>query len=79
MMRRMLSPPDLTRVSRSKKARSSRRRCSAMSMNYTMQIISISLAIAPGGSTTCWAFFVVSCGRAGWPLLFSDFLQKGGA
>lgn len=36
MMRRMLSPPDLTRVSLSKKARFSRRRCSAMSMNYTV-------------------------------------------
>ena len=36
MMRRMLSPPDLTRASRSKKARSSWWRGSAMSMNYTM-------------------------------------------
>lgn len=36
MLRRMLSPPDLTRVSRSKKARSSRRIDSAVSMNYTM-------------------------------------------
>ncbi len=36
MLRRMLSPPDLTRASRSKKAHFSRRRGSAMSMNYTM-------------------------------------------
>lgn len=36
MLRRILSPPDLTKVSRSKKARSIRRRGSAMSMNYTM-------------------------------------------
>ncbi len=78
MMRRILSPPDLTRVSRSKKARSSRRRCSVMSMNYTMYTISISLAIAPGGSVTCRVLFVVSCGRDGGPLLFSNFLQKGG-
>ena len=36
MLRRMLFLPDLTRASRSKKARSIRRRGSAMSMNYTM-------------------------------------------
>ena len=36
MLRRILSPPDLTRASRLKKARSIRRRGSAMSMNYTM-------------------------------------------
>ena len=36
MLHRMLSPPDLTRANRSKKARSSRRRGSAMSVNYTM-------------------------------------------
>lgn len=36
MLRRILSPPDLTMASRSKKARSSRRRGSATSMNYTM-------------------------------------------
>ena len=36
MLRQILSPPDLTRASRSKKARSIRRRGSAMSMNYTM-------------------------------------------
>lgn len=36
MLRRMLSLPDLTRASRSKKACSIRRRGSAMSMNYTM-------------------------------------------
>ena len=36
MLRRMLSPLDLTRANRSKKARSSRRRGSTMSMNYTM-------------------------------------------
>ena len=36
MLRRMLFPPDLTRASRSKKARSIRRRGPAMSMNYTM-------------------------------------------
>ena len=36
MLRRMLSPPDLTRASRSQKARSIRRTGSAMSMNYTM-------------------------------------------
>ena len=36
MLRRMLFPPHLTRTSRSKKARSNRRRGSAMSMNYTM-------------------------------------------
>ena len=36
MLRRMLSPPDLTKVSCSKKARSSRRRGSATNMNYTM-------------------------------------------
>ena len=36
MLRRMLFLPDLTRANRSKKARSSRRRGSAMSMNYTM-------------------------------------------
>ena len=79
MLRRILSPPDLTRASRSKKARSIRRRGSAMSMNYTMQINFISLSIVPGGSVTCRALFVVSCGRDGWPLLFSNFLQKGGA
>ena len=79
MLRRILSPPDLTRASRSKKACSIRRRGSAMSMNYTMYINFILLAIAPGGSVTCRALFVVSCGRAGWPLLFSNFLQKGGA
>ncbi|EDM97869.1 hypothetical protein BACCAP_04344 [Pseudoflavonifractor capillosus ATCC 29799] len=27
---------------------------------------------------TCRALFVVSCGRDGWPLLFSNSLQKGG-
>ena len=36
MLRRMLSPSDLTRANRSKKARSIRRRGSSMSMNYTM-------------------------------------------
>lgn len=36
MLRRMLSLPDLTSVSYSKKAHFSRRRGSAMSMNYTM-------------------------------------------
>ena len=36
MMRRMLSPPDLISASYSKKAHFSRRRGSAMSMNYTM-------------------------------------------
>ena len=36
MLRRMLSPPNLTRASRSKKARSIRQTGSAMSMNYTM-------------------------------------------
>ena len=36
MLRRMLFPPDLTRASHSKKARSIRRTGSAMSMNYTM-------------------------------------------
>lgn len=36
MLRRILSPPDLTRASRSKKARFIRRTGSAMSMNYTM-------------------------------------------
>lgn len=36
MLRRILSPPDLARASRSKKARSIRRTDSAMSMNYTM-------------------------------------------
>ena len=36
MLRRMLSPPNLTRASRSKKARSIWRRGSAMSMNYTV-------------------------------------------
>ena len=36
MLRRILSPPDLTGASRSKKARSIRRRDSAMCMNYTM-------------------------------------------
>ena len=36
MLRRMLSPPNLTRANRSKKARSSRRRGSAMSVNYTV-------------------------------------------
>ena len=36
MLRRMLFPPDLTRASRSKKARSSRQRGSATNMNYTM-------------------------------------------
>ena len=36
MLRRMLSPSDLTKVSRSKKARSIRRTGSAMSMNYIM-------------------------------------------
>ena len=36
MLHRMLSPPDLTRASRSKKARSIRRTGLAMSMNYTM-------------------------------------------
>lgn len=36
MLRRILSPPDLTKASRSKKARSSRRRGSSMSMNYTV-------------------------------------------
>ena len=36
MLRRMLFPPDLTRANRSKKAHFSRRRGSAMSMNYTM-------------------------------------------
>ena len=65
MLRRMLSPPDLTRASRSKKARSSRRTGSAMSMNYTMSRICISLAISPGGSVTFRALFVVSCGRDG--------------
>ena len=79
MLHRMLSPPDLTRASRSKKARSIRRTGLATSMNYTMQINFISLAIAPGGSVTCRALFVVSCGRAGCPLIFSNFLQKGGA
>ena len=68
MLRRMLSPPDLTRANRSKKARSSRRRGSATNMNYTMYINFILLAIAPGGSVTCRALFVVSCGRDGWPL-----------
>ena len=46
MLRRMLSPPDLTRANRSKKARSSRRRGSATNMNYTMYINFILLAIA---------------------------------
>ena len=78
MLRRILSPPDLTRASRSKKARPIRRTAPVMSMNYTMYINFISLAIAPGGSVTCRALFVVSCGRDGWPLLFSNFLQKGG-
>lgn len=78
MLRRMLSPPDLTRANRSKKARSSRRRGSATNMNYTMQINFILLAIVPGGSVTCRALFVVSCGRDGWPLLFSNFFQEGG-
>ena len=78
MLRRMLSPPNLTRASRSKKARSICRTGSAMSMNYTMQINFILLAIASGGSVTCRALFVVSCGQDGWPLLFSNFLQKGG-
>ena len=36
MLRRMLSPPDLTRASHSKKARSIRRRGSATNTNYTM-------------------------------------------
>ena len=36
MLRRILSPSDLTRASRSKKARSIRRIGSAISMNYTM-------------------------------------------
>ena len=36
MLRRIISPPDLTRANRSKKARSNRRTGSAMSMNYTM-------------------------------------------
>ena len=36
MLRQMLFPPDMTRASRSKKARSIRRTDSAMSMNYTM-------------------------------------------
>ena len=36
MLRRILSPPDLTRASRSKKARSIWQRGSAMSMNYTV-------------------------------------------
>lgn len=40
--------------------------------------LTASEAIAPGGSVTCRALFVVSCGRAGWPLIFSNFLQKGG-
>ena len=78
MLRRMLFPPDLTRANRSKKARSSRRRGSAMSMNYTMKINFILLTIAPGGSVTYRALFVVSCGLAGWPLIFSNFLPKGG-
>ena len=78
MLRRMLFLPDLTRANRSKKARSSRRRGSATNMNYTMQINFILLAIVPGGSVTCRALFVVSCGRAGWPLIFSNFLPKGG-
>lgn len=41
-----------------------------------MSINFISLTVAPGGSVTCRALFVVSCGRDGWPLLFSNFLQK---
>ena len=49
-----------------------------MNMNYTMQINFILFSIAPGGSVTCRALFVVSCSRAGWPLIFSNFLQKGG-
>ena len=36
MLCRMLFPPNLTRASYSKKARSSRRRGLAMSMNYIM-------------------------------------------
>lgn len=36
MLRRILSPLDLTKASRSKKARSIRRTGPAMSMNYTM-------------------------------------------
>ena len=36
MLRRMLSPSDLTRISRSKKARSNWRRGSSINMNYTM-------------------------------------------
>ena len=36
MLRRMLSPPDLTRASHSKKARSIRWTGSTMSVNYTM-------------------------------------------
>ena len=36
MLRRILSPSDLTRASRSKKARSIWRRGSVMNMNYTM-------------------------------------------
>ena len=36
MLCRMLSPPDLTRASRSKKARPIQRTGSVMSMNYTM-------------------------------------------
>ena len=36
MLRRILSPPDLTRASRSKKARSIWRRGSVMNMNYTV-------------------------------------------
>ena len=36
MLRRMLFPPNLTRASRSKKARSIWWRGSTMSMNYTM-------------------------------------------
>ena len=36
MLRRILSPPDLTRASRSKKARSIWMRGSVMNMNYTV-------------------------------------------
>ena len=36
MLRRMLSPPDLTSVSYSKKAHFSRQIASVMGMNYTM-------------------------------------------